>query len=222
MAKRLALIHTVSTLITTFKALCAELMPDVDVFNIVDESLLQDCIRDGQLSAITARRLVSYLVSAELAGADIAMVTCSSLGPAVEMGRPLLAMPVVRVDEPMADQAVRMGRRIGVAATLRTTLDPTASLIRARAAAAGQQAEVVSRLCEGAFQAITAGDDGRHDALVSAGLRELGGQVDVIVLAQASMARVAESLPETGRGIPILSSPRLAVEYLARELNPLH
>jgi Asp/Glu/hydantoin racemase len=121
----------------------------------------------------------------------------------------------------MADLAVKTGQRIGVAATLQTTLDPTASLIRMRADAAGKQVEVTTRLCQGAFQAVISGDTERHDALVKTGLQELMSKVDVIVLAQASMARVVENLSKEERRVPILSSPRLAVEYLAKFIPTL-
>jgi Asp/Glu/hydantoin racemase len=213
---RLALLHTVTSLVPVFNALCTELVPELDIFHIVDESLLQNVIREDDLSPVTARRVVGHLVSAEVAGADVALCTCSSIGPAVEMARPVLTIPALRVDEPMADQAVTLGKWIGVAATLRTTLEPTAALIEARAAAAGREVEVLSKLCEGAFDAVVSGDTATHDAIVAAGLRELVDQADVIVLAQASMARVVESLPEEDRRLPILSSPRLAVEALKR------
>jgi hypothetical protein len=75
--------------------------------------------------------------------------------------------------------------------------------------------EVASRLCEGAFEALMAGDAAKHDALVAAALRELSTEVDVILLAQASMARVLETLGEQGRSVPILASPAIAVDYLA-------
>ena len=133
----------------------------------------------------------------------------------------MVNLPVFRVDEPMADLAVQTGRLIGVAATLETTLNPTAALIRSRAARAGKQVEVLSKLCAGAFEAVISGDTALHDAIVSDGLRELIPQVDVIVLAQASMARVVQSLPEQDRRVPILSSPRLAVEHLARVIPTL-
>lgn len=216
MLNRLALVHTVGSLIPTFKGLCTELIPNVDLFNMVDESLLQNCIREGRLSPHTSRRLAQLIVSAQDAGADMAMVTCSSVGPAVELSRPFVSIPVFRVDEPMANEAVRLGRRIGVAATLRTTLDPTVSLLKARANATGKHIEVTSTVCEGAFDAVMAGDTSTHDAIVGNALRDLCEKSDVIVLAQASMARVAEglSLPQRG-SIPILSSPRLAVQFLA-------
>jgi Asp/Glu/hydantoin racemase len=216
MSKRLAFIHTVTSLVGPFNNLCAELLPGVDIFHIADESLIQNCIRDGKMSTMTARRVVRYMISAEEAGADLMMVTCSSVGDTVTMAQPVLHVPVYRVDQPMADQAVGMGKRIGVAATLPTTLDPTARLIQSRASASGKQVQVLSQLCEGAFDAVIAGDTATHDGLVRQGLRNLMNEVDVIVLAQASMARVVETLPEEERKVPILSSPRLAVEFLAQ------
>jgi Asp/Glu/hydantoin racemase len=217
----LAYIHTVTSLPAVFKALSSELIPDVDIFHIVDESLLQNTIRENRLTPTTMRRLIGYLASAKEAGADLVMVTCSSVGPAVDVAKTLFEMPVFRVDQPMADLAVKTGPRIGVAATLQTTLNPTAALIQARAAAAGKKVSVTARLCEGAFEAVVAGNTDRHDALVLAGLQELIPSVDVIVLAQASMARVVDSLPEAERVVPILSSPRLAVEFLAAVIPSL-
>jgi Asp/Glu/hydantoin racemase len=221
MPKRLAYIHTVTTLPAVFKSLSNELIPAVDIFQIVDESLLQNTIQQNRLSPSTMRRLIDHVASAKEAGADLVMVTCSSVGPAVDIAKALFEIPVLRVDQPMVDLAVKTGKRIGVAATLQTTLDPTASLIRARAAAAGKDVEVTTRLCRGAFEAVTSGDTARHDELVKAGLQELISEVDVIVLAQASMARVVESLSEAERRAPILSSPRLAVEYLAEFIPTL-
>ena len=221
MAKRLAYIHTVAGLPQVFKDLSNELLPGIDVFHIVDESLLQNTIRLNQLSKSTIRRLIGYLASAEEAGADLIMVTCSSVGPAVDLGRSMVNIPVFRVDEPMADLAVQTGRKIGVAATLETTLNPTAALIKSKAARAGKDVEVISKLCVGAFEAVISGDTAGHDSIVSAGLRELMPQVDVIVLAQASMARVVQGIPEKDRRVPVLSSPRLAVEHLAQIIPTL-
>jgi Asp/Glu/hydantoin racemase len=164
--------------------------------------------------------VVNHLVSAEEAGADIILVTCSSIGPAVEAAEPLIGVPVLRVDRPMADRAVTTGRRVGVIATLSTTLDPTSDLIRRRALAANRDVALTSRLCEGAFDALMGGDAARHDAIVGKALAELAAAVDVIVLAQASMARVVESLPAEVRKTPILASPPLAIDYLASVLLP--
>ena len=216
MPKQVAFIHTSPSVIPTFKSLADELLGGrATVFNMVDESLLCDIIGHGRCPPATAKRLVGHVLAAEQAGAEIILVTCSSMGRAVEASRALVASKVLRVDEPMADRAVGTGRRIGVIATLPSTLEPTAALIQARAAAAGKQIELMSRVVDGAFQAVIGGDGARHDALVSTALGEMARAVDVIVLAQASMARVVESLRPQDKPVPILSSPRSAVEHLA-------
>jgi len=216
--KTLALIHTSATLVPVFQQLCKAKLPNVDTFNIVDDSLVRAIGAKGSLTADIARRVAAYITSAEAGGADYILVTCSSIGPAVEASAPFSAVPVLRVDQPMADRAVQTGRRIGVVATLPTTLNPTSDLVRRRALAAGKEIELTSRLCEGAFEALMAGDAAKHDILVAAALRELSTQVDVILLAQASMARVVDTLSEADRRVPIFASPGIAVDYLATVL----
>ena len=216
--KTLGLIHTSATLVPVFQQLSQELLPGVKTFNIVDDSLIKDVIARGELTAHTARRVVDYVGSAASAGADQILVTCSSIGAAVETAATLTSVPVLRVDQPMADQAVQTGSKIGVIATLPTTLAPTSDLVKRRAALAGKTITLTSLLCEGAFDALMSGDTSRHDTMVANALRELSAQVDVIVLAQASMARVVEGLPEADKRVPILASPPLAIRYLATVL----
>jgi Asp/Glu/hydantoin racemase len=217
--KILGLVHTSATLVPVFAELCKAKLPQVETFNIVDDSLVRAIGARGSLTADIARRVAAYISSAEAGGADFVLVTCSSIGPAVEAAVPFAGVPVLRVDLPMADKAVQSGRRIGVIATLPTTLNPTVDLVRRRAAAAGKQIELTSRLCEGAFDALMSGDASKHDGLVAAALRELSMQVDVIVLAQASMGRVVATLTATEGRVPILASPPLAIDYLAPLLS---
>ncbi len=218
-AKTLGLVHTSATLVPVFGQLCKEKLPGVNVFNIADDSLVKGIIAAGSLTPTIARRVAGYLESAELAGADYIMVTCSSIGPAVEAAAKLIGVPVLRVDRPMADRAVATGKRVGVIATLRTTMEPTADLISRRAAEAGKQIELTSRLCEGAFEALMSGDAATHDAKVAVAMKELSQQVDVIVLAQASMARVVDTLSPEDKRVPILASPGIAVDFLATVLK---
>jgi Asp/Glu/hydantoin racemase len=114
----------------------------------------------------------------------------------------------------MADLAVAKGKKVGVIATLPTTLAPTSDLVKRRAAVAGKAIELTSRLCEGAFDALMGGDPAKHDKMVADALKELSFEVDVIVLAQASMARVVDALAEADKRVPILASPPTAIEYL--------
>jgi Asp/Glu/hydantoin racemase len=214
--KKLAFVHTSHVLIPLFSKLAKEVIPDFEVFHTTDESLIRNTIAAQQLTKSTIRRLVSAIESAHEGGAAAVMVTCSSIGPGVEVARMLFDFPVLRVDEPMAKVAVNTGRRVGVAATLRTTLDPTIALIEQTAATERRDIEIVPSLAEGAFEAVVAGDTERHDTLLIDALNALRDKVDVVVLAQASMARVLDRIPVDG-GPPILSSPELAVRK-AREV----
>lgn len=214
MAATVGFVHTVLTLAPTFNALADELVPDAERFHIADESLLGVTRRTGSLTPATRRRVLGYVESAAEAGADLVVVTCSSIGPAVDASHEFVDVPVLRIDEPMADEAVRIGSRVGVLATLATTLEPTAELVERR----GDGVEVVSHLCDGAFDALQAGDLERHDELIREGLRETAKDVDVIVLAQASMARVVDALPEEEKTVPVLSSPRVGMQRVAELL----
>ncbi|WP_200975672.1 aspartate/glutamate racemase family protein [Echinicola sp. 20G] len=217
--KTLGLIHTSATLVPIFQQLCDEYLADVKVFNIVDDSLIKDVISKGKLTPQTARRVVDYVGSAELAGADQIMVTCSSIGAAVEAAAELSEVPVLRVDQPMADLAIKTGTKIGVVATLPTTLEPTADLVRRRAKVLGKDILLTSKLCEGAFEALMGGQPETHDEMVAKALKELAEEVDVILLAQASMARVVDTLDESDKKVPIVASPPEAVKYLAEILK---
>ena len=192
-------------------------MPDVHIFHMVDESLIKNTVAAGALEKLTTRRLIGMVESAGLAGADAVLVTCSSIGEAVTTAAQLFDFPVLRVDEAMAEEAIERGHRIGVLATLKTTLEPTANLVRCKGN--GKGVEIVDHLCEGAFAALMSGDAKAHDEIVrSALLNEMRG-TDVVVLAQASMARVLSTMEPDTLKMPVLSSPELGVQRMAEVLR---
>jgi len=207
---KLAFIHTSHVLIPLFAQLAKEHLAGVEVFHMSDESLIRNTMAAGELTKSTTRRVIGMIGLAREGGADAVMVTCSSIGAAIPIAREQFDFPILRIDEAMADAAVRAGKRIGVAATLRTTLQPTVDLLVERAIAAGRDVDIDPELCEGAFEAVLSGDTARHDELVSVALRGLRDRVDVVVLAQASMARVLAQM-DLSKGAPVLSSPELAV-----------
>lgn len=217
--KTLGLIHTSPVLVPAFEALVKEHLPGTAFFHMVDESLIKNTIRSGRLEKSTVRRLCAMVESAIGAGADAVLVTCSSIGPAVNVARQLFDAPIVRIDERMAERAVESGPRVGVIATLSTTLEPTAGVIRDTAIRLGRPVELTTHLCEGAFQAVIGGDTETHDRMVREGLLDLSRRVDAVVLAQASMARVLAQIPETERVCPFLTSPALAMAQAAEILR---
>lgn len=220
-APSLAMIHTVAGLIPVFDALAKQHLPNWPAFNMLDESLLQLTIRQGSLSKLTMRRLTGMVWSAVDAGAQAIVVTCSSLGAAVDGARPLCPVPLFRIDEGVAIAAVGHGRRIGVLATLATTLEPTSDMIKRTAAHLGRDCTLVAEIAEGAFDRLRLGDTQGHDQAVVQSLRDLAQRVDVIVLAQASMARAVASITGELDALPVLTSPELGMQHVAQSLSSI-
>jgi len=205
-----AAVYTALTLVEPIKELFRELLPDCRLINIVDDSLIQDVIRDGRPSPSVIRRLLVYYQAGFDAGADVILNTCSSVGEVVDLARPIFERPIFKIDQPMAAKAVRTAHSIGVLATLPTTLVPTIRLVQSEAEKIGKKIEIVEGLAEGAFTALMSGDAQGHDALIRETALKIAEKVEIIVLAQGSMARMEEPLMKhTGK--IVLSSPRLGV-----------
>jgi Asp/Glu/hydantoin racemase len=215
---KIAIIHTTTATVEPLKALAAELLPGYSRVNFVDDSILPQLAENGGALGAVEGRLVAYARFAQEVGARAILEACSSVGEAVSKMQAAVSIPVVRIDQAMAEEAVKRGRRIGVAATLSTTLNPTLRLLASEASLAGKTVELEPILVEEAYRLLMAGDQDGHDAALAAALQGLAGSVDVAVLAQASMARVLPGLPEAVRG-KFLSSPRLGMLRLKRAVE---
>lgn len=215
-SKKVYIVHTSLVSYQELNDLFAELVPEAEIFNVVDDSLLHDVKANGGIQDQVISRVSHYFKAAEESGADLIFNQCSSVGEACDIAAGLVDVPVVKVDEAMAEKAVELGSRIGVVATVASTMRPSCDLVRAKALAAGKTVEVVEYLEAGALDVLMKDkDQAKHNALVLAKIREAEAECDVIVLAQGSMTVL---LPELG-GIstPVLTSPRMGVER-ARKL----
>jgi aspartate/glutamate racemase len=205
---KLAIIHTTAATVDSLKALSAEVLPDRELINFVDDSILPQLAQNGANLADVEERLIQYARFAEQVGADIILEACSSVGELVSKMQAVVSIPIVRIDEAMAEEAVQRGTRVGVAATLQTTLQPTTRLLQRKAEAIGKHVDVEPVLIEGAYQKLMAGDRDGHDNLLVEKLSELALVTDVVVLAQASMARVLPRLSTHDQDKILVSPPR--------------
>ena len=213
----IAVIHTGPVTVQPIKEQISEQIPEARVINIMDDSLLNDVRAAGHLTPEVASRIHSYMNNAQAMRVDVILNACSSVGEAVDSVRNFVSTPIVKIDEAMAEEASSIGRRVGVVATVSTTLEPTVRLIKKKASELGRNIEVTERIAEGAFEALLSGDGSRHDEIVKNTISTLAEQVDVVVLAQVSMARLVPQL--SGVRIPVLSSPRSGVAALKRALG---
>jgi hypothetical protein len=174
--------------------------------NLLDDSLSADLARDGTLTPAMTGRFLALGAYAVDNGAAAILFTCSAFGPcidAVKQAHP--ALPVLKPNEAMIDEAMNAGGTIGLMATFAPTL----------ASMPGEfpmEAKLHLKLIDGALAALDAGDGAAHDALAVQAAKELT-DCDTIALAQFSLARAAQAITEaTGRRV--LTTPHSAVRKL--------
>lgn len=205
----LTLLHTSPVHVPVFDALRDREHPGLAMRHVVDEALLDRARSGGPGAADSAIAAVLDAAVGE-GGATAVLCTCSTIGAVAEANAARLGVPVLRVDRPMAAAAVAAapGRdvvRIAVVATVESTFGPTCDVIREEADAAGRTAVIRTVPAEGAWKYFEDGDRESYLDLVARTVDTITG-VDVVVLAQASMADAA-ARTRTGSAAPVLSSP---------------
>ena len=165
-----------------------------------DPSIIADAVKNGSPSKEASKRLFLMYAQAVAAGADVILNACSSVGDVAAAAQPALekiGVPLVRIDEKMANEAVKNFSKIGVIATLSSTLEPTKRLIRACAEKQNREIEIISALADNAF-------GGGAEPLIEAA-KKLSG-AECIVLAQCSMADSEQAIGDF-TGLKVYSSP---------------
>ena len=219
MGKTVFIIHTSGVSVNDLNTLFQEAAPDVTVRNIVDDSLLPEVLANGGVTPGVTKRICEYAIQAEASGADLIFNQCSSVGEVATMAAKMVKVPLIKVDERMAETACQMGSRIGVVATLPTTMGPTVRLIKSTADRLGKTVTVTEELTSGAFEKLIAGNRKAHNDMVIASIRKLAKKVDVVVCAQGSMLALKPDLGETP--VPVLMSPPLGVQHAVEVLAAL-
>lgn len=216
---KVALVYTGTTpeLIELVEKEVRQLLPkDTEIISNQDPSIIAEVRDAGYVTAPPAARLVSMFMKAVLDGADAILNICSSVGEVADAAQDIgkyTGIPIVRIDEEMCREAVKKGTRIGVMATLSTTLTPTKNTIMRVAREMNKHVELVDVLVDGGFGL----DQGQFKELMTKYAGEICDKVDVILFAQGSMAYCEEYIHEK-YGIPVLSSPRFGALALKEAL----
>jgi Asp/Glu/hydantoin racemase len=215
MPKRVIFLNTVMSVAPAMDELARTVLPpDTVWWHVVDEILAKVGFLNNGLTPFLHRRVADHALAAKEAGADVLQLTCSSISPCADTARMSTTIPILKIDEPMVRDAVNRAQRIGIAATASTAGGPLTNQVRTYADSIGKRVEVESLLCAEAYPHMLSGNLAEHDRIVRGHLEAMATRNDIILLAQVSMARVADSLPTDSRRVPILTSPRLAMERL--------
>ncbi|HEY2768866.1 MAG TPA: hypothetical protein VGI76_11465 [Solirubrobacteraceae bacterium] len=208
-ARCVGFLHTSAVHVEPFGELMAEVDPSFAHRHIVRTRLLDRARAVGLEDRELHRGVREALVELPVAPGSVVVCTCSTIGAIAEGCGEDLGLRVLRVDRPMAELAVRSGRRLAVLATLASTLAPTKALLDEAAREAGVRVTIHEVLCADAWEAFQAGDQVGYVERIAVHLEALEDSIEVAVLAQASMAPAAQLVTNSR---PMLASPRLAVE----------
>jgi aspartate/glutamate racemase len=212
--KKIGVIHTTPATLG-LKELIIQEIADASVINILDDSILPDMLAGTNVDFV-ARRWQQYAKTLEELGAEVIFCACSTVGEIAEAAQEARGVPILRIDEAMAEQAVGYGTKIGVLATLASTLKPTIRLIERKAQEGSKLIEIDAKVIAGAYDALQRGERMIHDQLIREAIRNALLKNHVVVLAQASMAA---ALLDEDFGGQVLTSPDLGVKRLKKMLE---
>lgn len=204
--KTLGIIHAVNLTIRAMQPFLERYIPDVEVMHVCDDTIQRDNIRAG-VGVIPKRnyyKFAQYAHNLEEAGADMILLACSTFNYAAELARPMINVPIMQIDRPMMEQAVHQGRRVGLLATLATTVPSSERLLRIVADEQKKDVNITTVLRPEAFEAIQKGDAETHNAILLKEIDKLSRSVDSIVMAQLSMSALAPKL--NGARVPVYDS----------------
>ena len=218
MPSRIALIHAVATAIPPILRAFKEGWPEAAVSNLLDDDLVPAYTREGGLTPHITERICALALYAARTGADGILFTCSVFPQAEDLAKQLVRVPLLKPDEAMIAAALDVGTRIGVVATNPPAAPAAAAQLLAGAKARGAKIQVVESVADGAFAIGNAGDAATHDRMVVEAALRIADTVDVICLAQVSMAP-ARTAVQAKVTVPVLTSPETAVARLRALLS---
>lgn len=217
--KKLGIVHPALITTRAVQKYIDEIIPEVEVVHWVDDTIQNTnfACEPGIIPKKNYAKFVQAALSQEEYGVNLILLACSTFNRAVEFARTMVNTPLLQIDRPMMDLAVRDGRRIGLLATVPTTVPASERLLRLAAEEAGRQIDVRTRLCSEAFRVLKAGNPDKHNEMLLEEIARLSNEVDAIVMAQVSMTALEPRLTNTK--VPVYNSGRTAFNRIRQILE---
>ena len=198
---RITCLHTADSNIAVFENTAQELAPGQHQFlHVSRPDLLAAAEQAGGLTEDIRQQTADVLLALS-ENADRVLLTCSTLGAAATLASETAKVPVLRVDQALAEQAMKTAGKVVALCAVETTLEPTRQLFVQ--VTKHPQARLEMRLVHGAWEKFKQGDlAGYLQVIAAAADAEYIKGADCVVLAQASMSGAAQL---TQMGTPLTS-----------------
>ncbi|MEP1442766.1 MAG: aspartate/glutamate racemase family protein [Hyphomicrobiales bacterium] len=214
---RIGLIHATPLAIEPIRHAFDSQWPEVELINLLEDSLSLDLAREGNLTPRITQRIVDLAKYIQTTGADALLYTCSAFGPAIEEACKVFDGPVLKPNEAMFSAAIQQGGRAALLHTFEPSAAPMAIEFEEMAEAVSSAASLTPVFVPDALKQLKAGNCEKHNQLIGEAARTCS-DYDTILLAQFSMSK-ARSAAEQMTDVPILTSPNAAVQMLKDNLT---
>jgi Asp/Glu/hydantoin racemase len=216
--KTIGIIHAIHLTIGAMKPFLERFIPDVEVMHLCDDTIQRDNLAApvGTIPKHNYFRFAQYAHNMQESGVELILLACSTFNYAAELARPMIDIPILQIDRPMMELAVMQGKRVGLLATLPSTLPSSERLLRIVAAEKNRPVEITTVLRPEAFEAVSKGDTETHNRILLEEIERLSGKVDSIVMAQLSMSALAPHLGKTA--VPVYNSGTTGFGYIREKL----
>lgn len=220
MKQKVGVVHTFLYSVEDIKAMFKKYLPEVEMVNIIDDSLLEEALANKGITPNLIGRMCDYYTNLKEIGCVCCLNQCSSVREAAEIAGKMIDIPILNIDEPMAEKAVESGERIAVIATAVSTVEPSSRLVERKANEIGKKVTVDRCFVEGAYECLLkTGDREKHNEMVIAKIKDAEKDHDVIVLAQGSMYHLMPLLKDIK--IPVLTSLESGVMQIREMLDSM-
>ena len=209
---RIVLLHATPVAMAPVQTAFAEIWPEAEIVNILDDGLSIDRAKEPDVSPAMIERFGAFGEYGYRMGAAGILVTCSAFGPAIDRLAETVPVPVLKPNEAMFQAALETGRNIGMLATFAPSVSTMTDEFDEYVAQAGIQARLTTIVVKDAMDLLRKGDAESHNRLVAEQAPELAG-CDAIMLAHFSTSRAAAAT-RAKVGVPVLTAPHAAVERM--------
>ena len=213
---RVTMIHAIAESIPPVRLAFDEEFPEAEVINVLDESLLVDF--DDQLTPDLRRRITNIIGYCQDNKADAIGLACSVYAPVVESAKDLVHVPLVSSYGPVMADAVTAGPRIGLIASVATTMQDSKYYLHLAADEAGVEIEPQLCLDEDLITVMRAEGQSGLERRLEEEVLKISSKVDVVLLPQVSFAAALAHLEKVSP-IPVLSAPHSSARTLKKLLS---
>jgi len=194
-----------------------DVFPEAQILHLLDETLIEDFRREGGLSPHSRRKALQMALTAQEAGVDGILVTCSTLSPSVDDFRPFVRIPIVKIDEPVIEEVVQNADTVGLLATAETVLKSVEPLVLKKVREAGRKISV-RPFIKGDVWPLLQKDPAAFYRAIAGAATEAAKECQAVILTQVSIGPGRDYVEEKFRN-RVYASPAYAVQAIRKILS---